>query len=264
MTTHYAERIAVEIDGEGDAVLMLHGLGGTSNTLTALASAFARYEARAPRPAGVRALRSRRRRAVDRALRAGALRALAAAGVERAHVVAHSMGTIVAAHLAALHPRSCAASRCSARCSRRRTRRAPTCARAAQKARSEGRACRRSPTRWCRRRRRRRPRRSGRGGRVRARVADAPAARRLCALVRGAGRCAARGCRAHRVPDAARHRRRGRGRAAAVGAADGREDRRRRRRGRRSKYCAAAGTGRRSRCPTNARASARSYARRIA
>jgi 3-oxoadipate enol-lactonase len=33
-----------------------------------------------------------------------ALRALATAGAERAHVIAHSMGTIVAAHLAALHP----------------------------------------------------------------------------------------------------------------------------------------------------------------
>ena len=54
-----------------------------------------------------------------------------------------------------------------------------------------------------------------------------------------------------RLPDAARHRRRGCGRAAAGGAADGRADAP----GRRvqSRCCAAAGTGRRSRCPTNAR-----------
>ena len=32
MATAIVERMAVEIDGEGDAVLMLHGLGGTSNT----------------------------------------------------------------------------------------------------------------------------------------------------------------------------------------------------------------------------------------
>ena len=44
MTTHFAERIAVEIDGDGDAVLMLHGLGGTSNTWAALAPAFTRFK----------------------------------------------------------------------------------------------------------------------------------------------------------------------------------------------------------------------------
>src|SRR5690606_2062868 len=32
MATRFVERMAVEVDGEGDAVLMLHGLGGTSNT----------------------------------------------------------------------------------------------------------------------------------------------------------------------------------------------------------------------------------------
>ena len=44
MTTIYAERMAIEVDGDGDAVLMLHGLGGTSNTWTALVAAFARMK----------------------------------------------------------------------------------------------------------------------------------------------------------------------------------------------------------------------------
>ena len=34
MSTSYVERIAVETDGSGDPVLMIHGLGGTSNVWT--------------------------------------------------------------------------------------------------------------------------------------------------------------------------------------------------------------------------------------
>lgn len=41
MATTFVERIAVEIDGEGDPVVMIHGLGGTSNTWAALGPAFA-------------------------------------------------------------------------------------------------------------------------------------------------------------------------------------------------------------------------------
>ena len=90
-------------------------------------------------------------------------------------------------------------------------------------------------------------------GRLRARVADAPDARRLCAQLRGARRHAGRRHVADRLPDAARHRRRGRRRAAAGGAPDGRSDRRLAARACRSRCCAAAVTGRRSRCRTNAR-----------
>ena len=34
MATRFVERIAVELDGDGEAVLMIHGLGGTSNVWT--------------------------------------------------------------------------------------------------------------------------------------------------------------------------------------------------------------------------------------
>ena len=34
MPTRFIERMAVECDGEGEAVLMIHGLGGTSNVWT--------------------------------------------------------------------------------------------------------------------------------------------------------------------------------------------------------------------------------------
>ena len=211
LTTHFAERIAVEVDGEGDAVLMVHGLGGTSNTLTALAAGVRAHEARAarpcPGPGGPIVWKGAL--SIARFVQA-ALRALAVAGVERAHVVGHSMGTIVAAHLAAEHPkvvRSLAlfgpllAPPDPARANLR--------ARGA-KARA-GRACRRSPMRWCRRRRRRRPRRSRHAAVafVRESLMRQPPdgyARTCEALADAQPADAARiGC-----PDAARHRRRGR------------------------------------------------------
>jgi 3-oxoadipate enol-lactonase len=104
MATRFVDRMAVEIDGEGEAVLMLHGLGGTSNTWTALMPALARHtRVRPDLPGSGRSSRVDGELSLDRYV-AAALRALAAAGVEKAHVVAHSMGTIVAQHLAALHP----------------------------------------------------------------------------------------------------------------------------------------------------------------
>ena len=43
MTQHTIDRMAVEVDGEGDAVVMVHGLGGTSNTWTPLMPALSRH-----------------------------------------------------------------------------------------------------------------------------------------------------------------------------------------------------------------------------
>ena len=45
MTTQFIERVAVEVDGEGEAVLMIHGLGGSSNTWTPVMGAFLRMKA---------------------------------------------------------------------------------------------------------------------------------------------------------------------------------------------------------------------------
>ena len=43
MTLHVIDRIAVEDEGEGDAVVCVHGLGGSTNTLTPLMPALARH-----------------------------------------------------------------------------------------------------------------------------------------------------------------------------------------------------------------------------
>jgi 3-oxoadipate enol-lactonase len=102
----FVERIAVEIDGDGDAVVMIHGLGGTTNTFTALLAAFTRHKrVRFDLPGSGRSSRVEGPLSLEKFVEA-TRRAMAAAGVEKAHVVAHSMGTIVAAHLAASEPRA--------------------------------------------------------------------------------------------------------------------------------------------------------------
>ncbi|HVL58751.1 MAG TPA: alpha/beta fold hydrolase [Burkholderiaceae bacterium] len=105
-TTGLIERIAYEVDGDGDAVLLIHGLGGTSNTFTAIAPAFARLRRIAfDLPGSGRSHRVEGPLSIERFVQA-ALRVLSAAGAQRAHVVGHSLGTIVAAHLAAAEPRA--------------------------------------------------------------------------------------------------------------------------------------------------------------
>src|SRR5262245_13827490 len=96
--------MAVEIEGEGEPVLMIHGLGGTANTFTPVLAAFVRHRSirfdlpgsgRSPRvdgPLSLALFLDKARLVMDRAK------------IERAHVVAHSMGTIVATHLAAADP----------------------------------------------------------------------------------------------------------------------------------------------------------------
>ena len=105
MSTRFVERVAVEVDGEGDAVLMIHGLGGTSKIWTPVLPALSRFRTVRPDlPGSGRSHRVEGPLTMDGYVRA-LMRVCGAAGVERAHVVAHSMGTIVALHLAVLEPR---------------------------------------------------------------------------------------------------------------------------------------------------------------
>src|SRR5258706_2064742 len=104
MATQFVERMAFEVQGEGEAVLLLHGLGGTSNTWTALMPAFARYRTvRLDLPGSGRSFRVEGPLSIERFVEA-AQRALATLAIRNVHVVAHSMGTVVAAHLAAAEP----------------------------------------------------------------------------------------------------------------------------------------------------------------
>jgi pimeloyl-ACP methyl ester carboxylesterase len=100
----YVERIAFEVDGDGEPVVMIHGLGGTSNVWTPVLAAFSRNRRiKFDLPGSGRSARFEGPLSVEVFLKS-ALLVMDKAGVRSAHVVAHSMGTIVAAHLAAAQP----------------------------------------------------------------------------------------------------------------------------------------------------------------
>ena len=104
MATQIVERVAIEIDGEGDAVLCIHGLGGSSNTFTPIMGALSRSKTiRVDLPGSGRSWRVEGPLSIAGfvACAKGALQKL---GVAKAHVVGHSLGTIVALHLAAIEP----------------------------------------------------------------------------------------------------------------------------------------------------------------
>ena len=105
MTTQFIERMAVEIDGSGDALLMIHGLGGTSNVWTPVLPAVARQRTVRPDlPGSGRSHRVEGPLSIERFV--GAMqRVCATLGLDRVHVAAHSLGTIVAFHLAVAAPR---------------------------------------------------------------------------------------------------------------------------------------------------------------
>ena len=115
MSSHVMARMAVEIEGDGEPVLMVHGLGGTSNTFQPQMAVLSGFRVIRPDLPG-----SGRSSVPDTlsvgAMVAGLVALCAAAGVASAHVVGHSLGTIVAQHLAVEHPGSCARCACWGRC----------------------------------------------------------------------------------------------------------------------------------------------------
>jgi pimeloyl-ACP methyl ester carboxylesterase len=113
MALHWIDRMAVEVDGDGDAVVMVHGLGGTTNTWTSLAPALAGAQRiRIDLPGSGRSHKAYALR--DNAPDAGhltidilvdaVLRVCGELRVTKAHFVAHSLGTIVCQHLAVRAP----------------------------------------------------------------------------------------------------------------------------------------------------------------
>jgi pimeloyl-ACP methyl ester carboxylesterase len=102
---HQFERIVVEDEGEGDAVVCVHGLGGSSNTFTPLLGALARHRVIRPdMPGSARSARVEGPLSIARLVDA-LLTVCARLNVTRAHFVGHSLGTIVCQHLAAAEPR---------------------------------------------------------------------------------------------------------------------------------------------------------------
>ena len=98
------KRMVVDVLGSGAPLLLVHGLGGTANSWAPVVAAFAgKMQLIVPDLPG--AGRSASDPAVSiESLAADLLALLDALGIDSAHVVGHSMGTVVCQHLAALAP----------------------------------------------------------------------------------------------------------------------------------------------------------------
>lgn len=104
MTSVLQPNMMVEVEGDGMAVMLIHGLGGTSNTWQPVLPALAGMRVvrpdlpgagRSATPDGV----------IDVAFLANALIRLASdLGIEKMHLVGHSFGTLIAQHVAAARP----------------------------------------------------------------------------------------------------------------------------------------------------------------
>lgn len=104
MTTQILNGIAVEVSGEGSPLLCIHGLGGSSNTWTSVLPAFEGFKViRFDLPGSGRSALGSTALSIELYVQT-VEQVLEALGVDKVHVVAHSMGTIVAAHFAARHP----------------------------------------------------------------------------------------------------------------------------------------------------------------
>jgi pimeloyl-ACP methyl ester carboxylesterase len=113
MSIVWIDRMAVDARGEGDAVVFVHGLGGSMNAWTSLLPALSRY--RCVRPELPGAGRSHKAHSVAESapqrgrlsievLAASVERVCSALGLQRVHLVGHSLGTIVCQHVAARSP----------------------------------------------------------------------------------------------------------------------------------------------------------------
>jgi 3-oxoadipate enol-lactonase len=99
-----AAAIVCDVTGQGDPVVMIHGLGGTSNTFQPLMGALASYHVMRPDMPGC----GRSVVPVEALSIAGhaasVLSLLQSIGITRAHFVGHSMGTVVCQHIAETVP----------------------------------------------------------------------------------------------------------------------------------------------------------------
>src|SRR4030095_14122600 len=100
MPTQIIERMAVECDGEGEAVLLIHGLGGTSNVWTPVLPALSRHRAIPPDlPGSGRSHRVEGPLTIARFVEA-MRRVCVALRLDRVHVAAHSLRALAGRHLA--------------------------------------------------------------------------------------------------------------------------------------------------------------------
>jgi len=105
MTLHVFDRTVVEDGGEGDVVVCVHGLGGSTNTFTPLMPALARHRViRVDMPGSARSQRVEGPLTIERFVET-LLSVCTRLNVTRAHWVGHSLGTIVCQHVAVTAPK---------------------------------------------------------------------------------------------------------------------------------------------------------------
>jgi pimeloyl-ACP methyl ester carboxylesterase len=105
MATRFVERMSIEIDGQGEPLVMIHGLGGTSNTFTPVIDGIGRQMQviRPDLPGSGRSPTSGRPSLEEFA--DVVARAVTALGIGRANFAGHSLGAIVCFHIALRNPR---------------------------------------------------------------------------------------------------------------------------------------------------------------
>ena len=105
MTLCIFDRTVVEEEGEGDAVVCVHGLGGSTNTFTPLMPALARHRViRVDMPGSARSQRVEGPLSIERFVET-LLSVCTRLDVGRAHWIGHSLGTIVCQHVATTAPK---------------------------------------------------------------------------------------------------------------------------------------------------------------
>lgn len=91
----------MEVEGEGLPIVMIHGLGGTSNSFQTLLTALDGYKTYRPDLPGAGRSGLRPGRPGLKGLASAVFDMLQASGVGKAHFVGHSMGTLICQYLAA-------------------------------------------------------------------------------------------------------------------------------------------------------------------
>lgn len=103
MTSIRFAGMTVELEGEGPPILMLHGLGGTSNSFQPLVAQLAGFRIIRPDLPGAGRSPTPSQEITVGLLVDAVENATTHLGIDRAHVVGHSFGALIAQHIAARH-----------------------------------------------------------------------------------------------------------------------------------------------------------------